>query len=1036
MVRISSRSSQARSPSRKNGQTGRLDAAGATETPLPPAPEDQKPMFQGIVPADLSALGHDAGIGGRGADEVDCVTAQGRAYLARAMWALVLLPYALLRAWNVYFVSPNQDVQHYFIAATGFVEGKTPYRDFPCEYPPGAIPFFALPRLFTADFRLYEFFFAAEMMVVDGICLWLLYTFAKRFAPLPSPSEPLAASRRPFRFAACAGMLAYVWMTGSLGYLAVERYDLLFGCMLLGFLTYGLSQGRRAQAISALLLSASIATKVVSVVLVPLWLVHLVHTHRAEQAERGHPPSLRVRDVLEATVRPLCIVLASLTLYVAPFYWAAGSEFFNFLAYHHGRGLQVESTFSSILMLLQDQGLTQVGTRFAYGAAEVTGPWVQSLANMAAPLTVALVLLVAWQAYRRYAALGIGDARGRAVVFVTATTATVALQMASNKVFSPQYMLWLAPLCGAVVALRAGRYRPAIVGLLVANALTSLVLFFYYGNLLRFERMGLALQLTRNALVLLAGMSLAEFDLPKAIRAKGRAFLEEMQVLASHRAMPAIAVLSAAFWVLLANFSETTANDIWIQLRSGEDIFRSRSVPYTEVYSAVVSGRPFIAHEWLCGVFFYVSTLVLGDAGLCVMTAIVALGIFVCMYYTFEASVRRSVWYLPLLLYSNYLVAFRVLARPHIFTIWAQAALILAVEQWRRKGGLRQLWWLIPMQILWINLHGAALFGPALMGMVTGLTFLFVLFPDLDTTNPRRYTFQDVRDGTLMTVALALACFVNPYGTRIVAFSVDLLGNEYAKSRVWEWTTPFLGMNTYYYWLWIWMAEVAVLWFGVLLRIRQRPVFDLSYAVLATYLGVRANRFMPDFALLSFPVVARSLHLACQQGFAAPFRVRRPWLELGLTTLLITNCVVYGYAHSQREHRPLPGWGYGGDMPYQEVDLLKRLKVRGTIYNEYSDGSLIINRLWPSIRPVLDSRIDLFPLDLVNDYDTAYVNPQAFANYIKRRNVNIVMLYKNRAQPGIVQMLETHPNWRRLSDTNNRLLYVTRDSLRRHGAAT
>jgi hypothetical protein len=477
--------------------------------------------------------------------------------------------------------------------------------------------------------------------------------------------------------------------------------------------------------------------------------------------------------------------------------------------------------------------------------------------------------------------------------------------------------------------------------------------------------------------------------------------------------------------------SETTANDIWIQLRSGEDIVRSLKLPYTETYSATVSGRPFIAHEWLSGVLFYVSTLVLGDAGLSVMTALVALGIFAMMYATFSRTERNRFYYLPTLLFLNYLIAFRLLARPHIFTILAQAYMIMAIERWRRSGRAGPLLGLIPMQLLWINMHGAALFGPALMGMVFGVTALTTWWPQLGTMETRVFGPRDIWATGGMTVALAAACFINPYGSRIVTFSLDLLHNEYAKNRVWEWTTPFLPMNTYYYWLWLFIVGLALVWAALLVRVQKLPLLDIGYTVLATYLGVRANRFMPDFALLAFPVIMRSLDLATRKGLPAWAWRRQPWLELGIASLLLTNCFTYGYAHSAREHRPMFGWGYGGDMPYQEVALLKRLGVRGIIYNEYSDGSLIINQLTPAIKPVLDSRIDLYPLDFVAEYDASYLDPKRFVHFLGQRHVEIVMLYKHRVPAAILQQLKIASDWRLLSESESRVLYVTRQALSR-----
>ncbi|HET6343427.1 MAG TPA: hypothetical protein VFH51_00790 [Myxococcota bacterium] len=942
-------------------------------------------------------------------------------YIATHRFLLVGFPYLVLRMWNLFFLSPNQDVKRYFDTSGQWLSGLKPYAQFQLEYPPGGLLLFVVPRVLTDNFTRYSTLFAWEMLIFD---LGILYLLAR----IGNVIGNKASNDLGRRYDTTLAMLGYLLFTGILGYLAFERYDLACAFLFLVWLYTAMESRRRV--IPDALLAVGIFVKLISVIFLPVYLAYLYTVDRGPTQEPVKAQLGRIGTWLkrEGSIRLATVTGLTLTLFV-PFYVISGDALFNFLSYHKDRGIQIESTYASILLFFHHLIREPLGTNHVFGAMEVTHPLVRSLADLSAVFTLAL--LGATSVWFILRLLRAPDAKARNQTLVEATLALLLVFIFCNKVFSPQYLLWLAPLAPLVVLREDTRPRAWMLGFAVMFLITALILYFYYINLIYLEAFPTWLLLARNLLVGVMAWSLMDVPWTWESRPALARSHERLRTALTSPTVRYFGFTLCCAWVFFANLSETTANDIWIQLRSGEDIVKSGfTMPYTEIYSSTVAGRPFIAHEWLSGVIFYALDWAFGGAGLSFLAAFVALGTFFLMYFTFPREMRHTWWYPALLLFLSYLVAFRVLVRPHIFTIVAQAALLLAVERWRRNGKLRDLLWLIPLQLVWINLHGAALFGPAYLGMITGCVGLMVLFPVLQRggSEPRTLTWQDVYQLGGMTAALCLACVVNPYGTKIVQFSLDLMGNEYAKSRVWEWTTPFMWSNISYYWLWLYLFGLLLLWVCFLVRIRTVPLIDFALTLLVTYLSIRANRFVPDFAIFAFPVIAKTFDSVARASLAPALRGPRPWVEIGIATLLFTNCVTYGYAHSAREHRPMIGWGYGGDMPYQEVDLIKKLGLKGIIFNEYSDGALIINKLYPDVRVVLDSRIDLYPLDLVDEYDSAYIVPELFRKYVEKRNVNIVLLYRNRASPRVVNYLENSNDWRRLSDTNGRLLYVRRDT--------
>jgi hypothetical protein len=99
------------------------------------------------------------------------------------------------------------------------------------------------------------------------------------------------------------------------------------------------------------------------------------------------------------------------------------------------RGLEVESLGGAILLVLDRLGIRHAVLRDqAPGSKDVVGGVARAVAGVSSLMLIVAVLAVAWLYYRR---------RGAPLV---AAAAAVTAFVAFSKVFSPQYVAWLAPL--------------------------------------------------------------------------------------------------------------------------------------------------------------------------------------------------------------------------------------------------------------------------------------------------------------------------------------------------------------------------------------------------------------------------------------------------------------------------------------------------------------------------------------------------------------------------------------------------------------
>ncbi len=94
----------------------------------------------------------------------------------------------------------SYDVAIYRRAGEAILAGQVPYRDFFIEYPPGSLPAFVPPALFSSSREGYASLFASEMALVLVAALLLTACVARSLGrPWPLfPAAVFAAGRSSY----------------------------------------------------------------------------------------------------------------------------------------------------------------------------------------------------------------------------------------------------------------------------------------------------------------------------------------------------------------------------------------------------------------------------------------------------------------------------------------------------------------------------------------------------------------------------------------------------------------------------------------------------------------------------------------------------------------------------------------------------------------------------------------------------------------------------------------------------------------------
>src|SRR3990167_5292194 len=203
-------------------------------------------------------------------------------------------------------------------------------------------------------------------------------------------------------------------------------------------------------------------------------------------------------------------------------------------------------------------------------------------------------------------------------------------------------------------------------------------------------------------------------------------------------------------------------------IKNGETVFRNPDVLTKNVYSYTEPDQPFANHHWFSGVVFYLLDQAVGFSGLIIFKGIVLLAAFSLLF--FAATKKADFWLVALFSIPTILILReRTFVRPEIFSYFFIALYLYLLTDLEEHPERRRIFWLIPLQLLWVNLH--LFFG---VGILMAAGFLFEKIRRLrnDPHNPQLKLLTKRLAALLL--ALILVSLINPFGFRGALFALEL----------------------------------------------------------------------------------------------------------------------------------------------------------------------------------------------------------------------------------------------------------------------
>lgn len=430
-------------------------------------------------------------------------------------------------------------------------------------------------------------------------------------------------------------------------------------------------------------------------------------------------------------------------------------------------------------------------------------------------------------------------------------------------------------------------------------------------------------------------------------------------------------------------------DDLFMQIRAGDEILETHTVQRFDEWSFTVPGAKWVNYQWLSMVIFRIVFELAGIEALVILRSLLVMILFLiyaAMIMKKTSGIARLLSVAIVLPIAFVACLPRMQLRPELFGFILFSYLLFLwfppmdpskhLDEMKTKDRL----WLTPLTLwLWANLHG----GTAIIGLFICFCFYSAEF------------FCSLARGRLCLSLLACVStfFLTPIGFEIIPTIFHHL--TYDTSLVWNSEFDRLEAQhfnvTRFGWSYVfWLVMIFITTLGLFIQILKSPSKS-GWTVL------QINRWGLLFtsAVLGYFSVSRIRMTSYSVLFVTPllFMIAEYWGKKFLRWFLAVAIMLYLYILPILVIQVWPHLGMGIDesaFPVRLVEFIKTHSIQRNLFTSFAVGNY---QLW--YLPEYPTFID--PRDIIFDsikpiYRSAFQNPEGMAKLITHYNINAAIL--------------------------------------------
>lgn len=425
--------------------------------------------------------------------------------------------------------------------------------------------------------------------------------------------------------------------------------------------------------------------------------------------------------------------------------------------------------------------------------------------------------------------------------------------------------------------------------------------------------------------------------------------------------LPSTATIFAAglagIMVVIVLAKGLTDPDFFTHVRTGQLIVETGQVPTTDPFSFTWAGQPWTLHEWLSEVVMYLLI-----SGIGVLPSLVVFGLIpgTLLAILGLTLIRRGVPLRPVAVacvLAAWVFVPYVTIRPQAIS-WLLMTILVTFLWSLDAARPRRALWLIPLFVLWANLHGLWVVG-------LGVVALYGLFTVAGRTPMSAPAAQSWMAAAF--IGCLFAVMLTPAGPAGVLYPLRYIdAGDWGLANIHEWQSPDFHGAAH------WGLLTLILTLLVVGLRGGAPGWMGALTVLGVAMSLVSLRNAPLLAVWSVPVVAMSLaarwpaRLTPRPVPASQLTVRRG-MEAATALAVVILSAVLVLPQTPAAHLEET---VASEFPEAPMDIVLAADPHARILAEYGWGGYVIYRGFDAgARVFVDGRNDMYDQAILEDYN-------------------------------------------------------------------